>query len=868
MIVTNYAHSSIELLLPQLENGMFDANWRIRQSSVQLVGDLLYKITGASGKTQVDGSEDDSIGTEEGGRAVLEVLGQKRRDNLLASLYILRSDVSLPVRQSALHVWKTIVSNTPRAMREVLPAMMRIIINCLASSNYDKRQVGGRTLGDLVRKLGDRILPEVVPILEEGLKSPKADTRQGVCVGLSEIMAAAGRSQVAHYLGNIAPSIKVALCDPSPDVREPAAEAFNSLHRLVGRSALDEILPPLLSDLNNSDTAKAELALEGLKTITAVKSAVVFPILIEHLLHPLTSSNAKALGAIIPHSGEALGKFLPEITSGLIETAIEAKKGHTENPTQVKETIQILLTSVDNEESVRVLLSDLIEKSNNDNVDVRAQACEFINIFCSETKANYGSHLSNLIAAMLSRFDDKNPDIVHEAWGALDRIIKAIKKEELQQYIGIIRKTLKGFLVEGKQVEIRGFCIPRGIVPLETVFLQGLQSPSNEVREQSANGISDLIMLSNEEVLTASVSSITGRLINILGGKIPWEVKAAILNTICLLIDKVKGGLKLFISPLQTLCVKALNDPTTFVRQKAAEGLGKLVAFQPKVDSLINELHTGAKSSEGDVQATYLKALQMVLNVSGKNVTEPILKSIFPTANTLLADSNEQIRTAAANCVAAYCQYLKEGDFVELMKTRLLVVEKSATPEERFGLARVIFMILKKNPDSLLANPQLLPLTIEAVKGEGLDEKVPVSQVGAHSLRFVLCHSKAATEPSLIPTVVKIINEKPADTKRTIIASLKIAAKNNFEIIRPHLKIVIPPLMLAVKEKNVPVKLAAERALLYCLNLKAGTQVYEEYLQTLTGENQRNLADYHKRVLSKLASSSEASDVEDDDKPS
>lgn len=375
-------------------------------------------------------------------------------------------------------------------------------------------------------------------------------------------------------------------------------------------------------------------------------------------------------------------------------------------------------------------------------------------------------------------------------------------------------------------------------------------------------------MLSNEEVLTASVSSITGRLINILGGKIPWEVKAAILNTICLLIDKVKGGLKLFISPLQTLCVKALNDPTTFVRQKAAEGLGKLVAFQPKVDSLINELHTGAKSSEGDVQATYLKALQMVLNVSGKNVTEPILKSIFPTANTLLADSNEQIRTAAANCVAAYCQYLKEGDFVELMKTRLLVVEKSATPEERFGLARVIFMILKKNPDSLLANPELLPLTIEAVKGEGLDEKVPVSQVGAHSLRFVLCHSKAATEPSLIPTVVKIINEKPADTKRTIIASLKIAAKNNFEIIRPHLKIVIPPLMLAVKEKNVPVKLAAERALLYCLNLKAGTQVYEEYLQTLTGENQRNLADYHKRVLSKLASSSEASDVEDDDKPS
>jgi len=32
---------------------MFDPNWRIRQSSTQLVGDLLYRITGATGKTQV-----------------------------------------------------------------------------------------------------------------------------------------------------------------------------------------------------------------------------------------------------------------------------------------------------------------------------------------------------------------------------------------------------------------------------------------------------------------------------------------------------------------------------------------------------------------------------------------------------------------------------------------------------------------------------------------------------------------------------------------------------------------------------------------------------------------------------------------------
>jgi HEAT repeat protein len=45
-IVNTYADTAIELLMPELEHGLFDDNWRIRYSSVQLLGDLLYKISG------------------------------------------------------------------------------------------------------------------------------------------------------------------------------------------------------------------------------------------------------------------------------------------------------------------------------------------------------------------------------------------------------------------------------------------------------------------------------------------------------------------------------------------------------------------------------------------------------------------------------------------------------------------------------------------------------------------------------------------------------------------------------------------------------------------------------------------------------
>ena len=59
------------------------------------------------------------------------------------------------------------------------------------------RQVAARTLGDIVRKLGEKVLPEIIPILERGLESSESDQRQGVCIGLSEIMSSTSRDHVS-----------------------------------------------------------------------------------------------------------------------------------------------------------------------------------------------------------------------------------------------------------------------------------------------------------------------------------------------------------------------------------------------------------------------------------------------------------------------------------------------------------------------------------------------------------------------------------------------------------------------------------------------------------------------------------------------
>ena len=189
-----------------------------------------------------------------------------------------RSDVSLQVRQAALHVWKVIVSNTPRTLKEILPTLFSLLLGCLASNSYDKQQVAARTLGDLVRKLGERVLPEIIPILEQGLESDRADQRQGVCIGLSEIIASTNREMVQAFIDSLVPTVTKALYDPLPEVRQAAAKTFDSLHSAVGNRALDEILPPLLNQLD--DPKLGESTLDGLRQVMAIKSRVVLPYLV------------------------------------------------------------------------------------------------------------------------------------------------------------------------------------------------------------------------------------------------------------------------------------------------------------------------------------------------------------------------------------------------------------------------------------------------------------------------------------------------------------------------------------------------------------------------------------------------------------
>lgn len=79
-------------------------------------------------------SDDEGVAVESYSASIIGALGTKKRNSVLAKLYMARADIQYPVRTAALHVWKTVVVNTPKTLGEVLPLLMEHLIETLAHS--------------------------------------------------------------------------------------------------------------------------------------------------------------------------------------------------------------------------------------------------------------------------------------------------------------------------------------------------------------------------------------------------------------------------------------------------------------------------------------------------------------------------------------------------------------------------------------------------------------------------------------------------------------------------------------------------------------------------------------------------------------
>nr|BAN20950.1 translational activator gcn1 [Riptortus pedestris] len=861
-IVNLYAESAITLLLPELEKGLFDDNWRIRYSSVQLLGDLLYRISGVSGKMSTEtANEDDNFGTEQSHKAIIGALGAERRNRVLAGLYMGRSDVSLMVRQAALHVWKVVVTNTPRTLREILPTLFSLLLGCLASTSHDKRQVAAKTLGDLVRKLGERVLPEIIPILEQGLESDQPDQRQGVCIGLSEMMASTSRDMVLTFVNSLVPTVRKALCDPLPEVRQAAAKTFDSLHSTVGVRALDDILPPMLQQLNNGDSGVSEWTLDGLRQVMAIKSRVVLPYLVPQLT--ATPINTKALSILASVAGEALTKYLNKILPALL-TALAASDGSP----QELEYCQAVVLSVNDEAGIRVIVDELLDASKSDKPECRRASATLLCAFCTHTRADLSQHVAQLLRGLILNFTDSDPVVLQMSWDALSAVTKTLDSSQQISYVGDIRQAIKFAASDLKPGELLpGLCLPKGITPILPIFRESILNGSPETKEAAAQGLGEVIALTTAQSLQPSVIHITGPLIRILGDRFPPSVKAAVLHTLAGLLAKVGMMLKQFLPQLQTTFLKALNDGNRMVRLKAASALSYLITIHTRPDPLFSELHNSVKSAEEPaVRETMMQALRGVISAAGDKMSDAVVKQIHTSLLGLLGHAEDTTRTGAAGCLGALTRSLTVDQLTVTLNDHLLQDDLTSDWTLRHGRSTALFVALKEAPERLYKDDFKEKVQKRLLVFLTAD-RVPIAMNGVRGCGYLFEYLMSNNEPvpqPLLSPFVRSMNHQSNEVKQLLARVCSYLARR--EINSPEfLKAVIPMLVNGTKEKNSYVKANSELSLVSVLRLRNGDEKLQSCIAVLDPGAAEALTDVITKVLRKVALQPEGKVEELDD---
>ncbi|KAH9784184.1 protein ILITYHIA [Citrus sinensis] len=807
VLVEHYATTSLPLLLPAVEDGIFNDNWRIRQSSVELLGDLLFKVAGTSGKALLEGgSDDEGASTEAHGRAIIEVLGRDKRNEVLAALYMVRSDVSLSVRQAALHVWKTIVANTPKTLKEIMPVLMNTLISSLASSSSERRQVAGRALGELVRKLGERVLPSIIPILSRGLKDPSASRRQGVCIGLSEVMASAGKSQLLSFMDELIPTIRTALCDSILEVRESAGLAFSTLFKVLsstqsaGMQAIDEIVPTLLHALEDDQTS--DTALDGLKQILSVRTTAVLPHILPKLVHlPLSAFNAHALGALAEVAGPGLnfhlGTILPALLSAMGDDDMDVQS-------LAKEAAETVTLVID-EEGIESLVSELLKGVGDNQASIRRSSAYLIGYFYKNSKLYLVDEAPNMISTLIVLLSDSDSTTVAAAWEALSRVVASVPKE-------------------------------------------GLISGSAELREQAALGLGELIEVTSEQSLKEFVIPITGPLIRIIGDRFPWQVKSAILSTLSIIIRKGGIALKPFLPQLQTTFIKCLQDSTRTVRSSAALALGKLSALSTRVDPLVGDLLSSLQVSDAGIREAILTALKGVLKHAGKSVSSAVKIRVYSVLKDLVYHDDDHVRVSAASILGIMSQYMEDGQLADLLQ-ELLNLASSPAWAARHGSVLVFATFLRHNPSAISMSPLFLSI-LDRLKSSLKDEKFPLREASTKALGRLLLHqiqsgpANTTVVVDILASVVSALHDDSSEVRRRALSALKSVAKANPSAIMVHVALFGPALAECLKDGSTPVRLAAERCAVHAFQLTRGSEYIQGAQKFITGLDARRLSKF------------------------
>ncbi len=909
-------------LVPSLSDGMFNADWRIRHSSVLLLGELLYLVgdTKAAGLSTAEagGDDEDVFGYSSSiSRVSVTIkahMGEKVANTVFASLYIARSDISNVVRQAASQVWKSIIANSPKTLVEIMPLLVTLLIDKLSSYESDLRIVGGRALGEVVKKLGDKVLPVIIPHLHKGLNDSNIsiNTRQGVCLGLTEILGTATKDQIDTYLYVLVPAIQQALCDPSADVRSYAAKAFGTLYKTIQNRAIDEVVPSLLDRLSPVDSDEDDFVLAGLCGVVLSKPRDMLEYLLPKLFtQPISSQSLRAIGAIaaatsqylyhhfhflIPslvlelcNSSDAIAAASADGTSDELITRFEVLKGAA---TKVVGS----LTTV----GVHYLTTELGKQIEHDNDNRRRIWGAWITEMCftciktSNSSVDFTEYIAVVLKFLLTRVAAQDTRLLEAVSQALMAISTAVPLDELIKHIEFMRSCIASTASDARhrgdrtdtlvdpvtgEFTLPLFTVSKAVEPLLNIFIHGLMNGSPLLREQSADGIGELASMCPLNNLKPYLIKTTGPLIRVVGDRFPSDVKSAILNTLTVLLDKGNVALKAFAPQLQTTFVKSLNDSSKTVRTKAADALGKLMPLVTRVDPLVTELSQSIVTSESNaIKSSIFEGLGNVLSKGSDKVTMASLDKCKVIILQGIIDDDENVRKPASFALCGYSLCI-DSTIINDMLAEIVTAHRAADKSEGvhkvcgryIGLGALLQGAGSRASDSKREE------AYGFIRSGFYDERAVVKLTCTQAICTLLTLPQG--NPAAIAdrkgeyktcaqfTIHAFAKElglaaaydDNTDIKYAGMLAIKTASKLYRGAAQKYLHYFVDPLLNGIKDINLRIIGISQRALKYLLLVPEGkdSSILNEYLNGLQMDTRNFIKDYSKRTLAKMAADSD-----------
>ncbi|KAH7149729.1 armadillo-type protein [Dactylonectria estremocensis] len=848
LLVKNFAVRAVDLLLPELERGLADDSYRIRLSSVELVGDLLFNLTGIKANADPD---DDDENIKEAGASLKEVLGEEKRNKILSALYVCRCDTAGAVRTAAIAVWKVLV-HSPRTLKELVPTLTQLLIRRLGSSNMEHKVIASNALGELIRKAGDGVLASLLPTLEEGLQtSTDTDAKQGICLALRELIASASPEALEDHEKTLISVVRTALTDSDEDVREAAAEAFDSLQQILGKRAVDQVLPFLLNLLRSED--EADNALSALLTLLTetTRSNIILPNLIPTLTTPpISAFDAKALASLSKVAGPAMNRRLPNIINSLMDNEINCKEDDLREELEV--SFDTVIQSIDEYDGLNTVMNVLLQQLKHEDHRRRAATARHLGNFFSASSVDYSRYNQDIIRSLLNSFDDPDMDVVKASWAALSEFTKKLKKEVMESLVISTRQTLQRVGVAG--ANLRGFELPKGINAILPIFLQGLMNGTADQRVQAALGISDIIDRTSEVSLKPFVTQITGPLIRVVSER-ATEVKSAILLTLNNLLEKMPTALKPFLPQLQRTFAKSLADTSSEVlRSRAAKALGTLIKYTPRIDPLIAELVAGSKTADPGVKTAMLKALYEVISKAGANMGEASRSAVLSLIDMETDERDETMTITNAKLLGALISNVPEDAANGLLKHRVIT--------SQFSNSSVLALnaVLVESRDTLLQGS--LAEDLPEVLYQGITSKnVFVADNCILATGKYLLSPPAKTfeaTKGIFEALASVIQPgNPTDSRRLALVIIRTLSRNDMDMVRPHLPLLAQPVFASVRDPVIPVKLAAEAAFVELFSVvDEESRIFDKFMlgpgADLPANTKRSMGDYFKRVAVRL----------------